>query len=102
MLRRADFENDAVAWRVANPSSFGYNHGPVPYRNQQPANANSNADQPRPTTPLTTISKVNTGVCYIELDGTGTMCGIVFGTQPSFRRHLRDSHPAAQDPTRPT
>ncbi|KAG8162763.1 hypothetical protein KVR01_007241 [Diaporthe batatas] len=29
------------------------------------------------------------------------MCGITFNTQPSLRRHLRDTHPgAARDPTR--
>lgn len=99
MLRRADFENDGVAWRVANPSSFGYHHGPVPYPNQL-ATASDNVDETQ-SPPLITISKVNTGVCDVEVDGTGTMCGTVFTTQPAFRRHLRDSHPgAAKDPTR--
>lgn len=101
MLRRVDFENDAVAWRAANPSSFGYHHGPVPYwHRQRLANANNNANQPQPF-PAVTISKVNTGVCDVELDGTGSMCGTIFRDQPSLRRHLRDSHPgAAHNPTR--
>lgn len=51
--------------------------------------------------PPTTISKVNTGVCDVEIDGTGGMCGTVFRDQPSLRRHLRDAHPrAAHNPTR--
>lgn len=103
MLSRLDFENDAVAWRAANPSSFGYHHGPVPYWHQQQlanANTNANADQISPF-PAITVSKVNTGVCEVELDGTGSMCGTVFRDQPSLRRHLRDAHPgAAHNPTR--
>ncbi|KKY29445.1 hypothetical protein UCDDA912_g10631 [Diaporthe ampelina] len=101
MLRRLDFENDAVAWRAANPSSFGYHHGPVPYWHQQQlANAVETANQPLPFPPIT-VSKVNTGVCDVELDGTGSMCGTVFHNQPSLRRHLRDAHPgAAHNPTR--
>lgn len=48
-----------------------------------------------------TVSKVNTGVCDVEVDGTGSMCGTVFRDQPSLRRHLRDAHPgAASNPTR--
>lgn len=43
---------------------------------------------------------MNTGVCDVELDGTGSMCGIVFGGQPSLRCYLRDAHlGAAQDLT---
>ncbi|POS73240.1 hypothetical protein DHEL01_v208366 [Diaporthe helianthi] len=98
MLSRSYFDNDAVAWHAPNPSSFGYHHGPVPHRNHQPANASHNADQQLPSI---AVSKVNTGVCDLELDGTGTMCGTVFSTQPSMRRHLRDSHPGAtQNPSR--
>lgn len=105
MLRRLDFENDAVAWRTANPSPFGYHHGPVPYWHQQQlANANPNADTDAAqllSFPPMTISKVNTGVCDVEIDGTGSMCGTVFRDQPSLRRHLRDAHPgAAHNPTR--
>lgn len=102
MLRRSDFENDAVAWRTANPSPFGYHHGPVPYWHQQQlAIAAANADKQAPPFPPVTVSKVNTGVCDVEVDGTGSMCGTVFRDQPSLRRHLRDAHPgAAHNPTR--
>ncbi|KAK7698017.1 hypothetical protein SLS64_013006 [Diaporthe eres] len=103
MLRRLDFENDEVAWRAANPSSSGYHHGPVPYWHQQQlANANAAPDANQaPVFPPVTVSKVNTGVCDIEIDGTGSMCGTVFREQPSLRRHLRDAHPgAAHNPTR--
>lgn len=104
MLRRLDFENDEVAWRATNPSSFGYHHGPVPYWHQQQlANVNPAAPDANqaPVFPPVTVSKINTGVCDVEIDGTGSMCGTVFREQPSLRRHLRDAHPgAAHNPTR--
>ncbi|KAI3393735.1 hypothetical protein diail_3781 [Diaporthe ilicicola] len=103
MSRQLDFETDAVAWRATNPSSFGYHHGPIPYWNPQRVAANVNANhasQQSPSLP-TTLSKVNTGVCDVDLDGTGNMCGTVFSGQPALRRHLRDAHPgAATNPTR--
>lgn len=104
MLKRIDFENDEVAWRAANPSSSGYHHGPVPYWHHQQLVANANAApnaNHAPVIPAVTVSKVNTGVCDVEIDGTGCMCGTVFRDQPSLRRHLRDAHPgASHNPTR--
>lgn len=101
MLGRLDFENDAVAWRAANPSSFGYHHGPVPYWHQQQiTNANANGGNHRPSFPPVTVSKVNTGVCDVKLDSTGSICGRVCRDQPSLQCHLRDAHPgAASSPT---
>ncbi|KAK2610266.1 hypothetical protein N8I77_003714 [Diaporthe amygdali] len=101
MLGRLAFENDAVAWRAANPSSFGYHQGPVPYWHQQQiTNANANGGNHRPSFPPVTVSKVNTGVCDVKLDSTGSICGTVCRDQPSLQCHLRDAHPgAASSPT---
>lgn len=104
MFRRLDFDNDAVAWRATNPSSFGYHHGPIPYWNPpRVANASANANDANhaPAVLPITVSKVNTGVCDIEIDGTRSLCGTVFTSQPALRRHLRDAHPGATySPTR--
>ncbi|KAL1859049.1 hypothetical protein Daus18300_009687 [Diaporthe australafricana] len=102
MFRRVEFENDAVAWRATNPSSFGYHHGPVPYWNpQRVANAGANANHANHTPAFLpiTVPKVNTSVCDIEIDGTRSMCGTVFNFQHTLRRHLRDAHPGAANNT---
>lgn len=49
MLRYLHFEEHAMAWRAANPSSFGYEHEPVHYWPQQQlrvAGTDAIADQP--------------------------------------------------------
>jgi hypothetical protein len=100
MFSRADFDNEEVAWRAINPSSFGFHHGPIPYSRQQRANAATPANQAQPVYPKA-VSKVNTGVCDVETDGIGTMCGTIFHDQTSLRRHFRNAHPgAAANPTR--
>ncbi|CZR58851.1 uncharacterized protein PAC_08743 [Phialocephala subalpina] len=98
------YANPAIS-NAVNPSAYGYAHGPVPNPNEgwsphpppaegakSPAvTAAINATAPNPGSVL---SKVNSGVCDIDV-GTGQMCGQVFGDQPSLRRHMREAHPGA-------
>ncbi|KAI0123670.1 hypothetical protein BJ170DRAFT_639991 [Xylariales sp. AK1849] len=50
-----------------------------------------NADRPNPPA---TFSKLNTGICEVTIDGD-QMCGVVFSSPSSLRRHIRQYHPGA-------
>ncbi|KAL4777894.1 hypothetical protein BJX76DRAFT_344684 [Aspergillus varians] len=70
-LTRDDFDNPEVA-NAANPSAFGYHHGPFPGVNGQ------------------FLSKVNGGVCWFSFgNANGTMCGQVFADTSAMWRHMR-------------
>ncbi|KAH8684404.1 hypothetical protein BGZ60DRAFT_165252 [Tricladium varicosporioides] len=112
-MNSAAFNNPAVT-NSANPSTFGWHHGPIPNNNPgwipvrqraaaaagtQPP-AVTTADNANPPIPAVNLSSINNEVCQIDMGG-GTMCGVVFGNQPSLRRHLRNVHPGAiTNPTR--
>ncbi|ETS76472.1 hypothetical protein PFICI_11859 [Pestalotiopsis fici W106-1] len=104
------FVNNAVE-NAGVKSLHGWHFGPIPYANdgwippRQVAAAeagtaipivsnNDNADDTRPHD-AEVLSLLNPGVCCIDLDGRGTMCGVTFKSQPSLRRHYRQFHPGA-------
>lgn len=87
---------------AANPSAFGYHHGPIPNHNAgwvppsritKARSQITTAENGAAPSAAVALSTVNIGVC--DIDCGGVMCGVTFGDQPSLRRHIRNSHPGA-------
>ncbi|KAF1808049.1 hypothetical protein P152DRAFT_517833 [Eremomyces bilateralis CBS 781.70] len=101
---------------AANPHhQWGYFHGPIPNNNpdympnsqretvggkkgRTPVKVAELQDETDiPDNPRVKLSKLNTYVCDVVVDGDD-MCGKTFGQQPALRRHIRQKHPGAIDP----
>ncbi|KAL2043276.1 hypothetical protein N7G274_003582 [Stereocaulon virgatum] len=106
-MARIDYDNAQVR-NAQNPSDGVYHHGPIPNANpgRMPAQHAAAiaagtpvppiiaAQNAHPPNPAASLSSMDTSVCDIKVNGA-TMCGLVFGGQPAFRRHLRKQHPGA-------
>ncbi|KAL4792457.1 hypothetical protein BDV19DRAFT_392137 [Aspergillus venezuelensis] len=71
--KNLDFENPEVL-NAANPSGWGYHHGPY-FRENNPNK----------------VSKVNGSICWAAISGN-QMCGMTFSESSAYWRHVRTKH----------